>query len=286
MPLTAMRDLTAMIDLRRQPKYRGSLKAIVFDWAGTVIDYGSRAPVLAVMGTFEAFGVPLSDGEARGPMGMAKRDHIRALLELPRVRSQWQNLHGRSPDESTIDQIYASFLKTQKELLLEHSRLIPGCLDAIADCRRRKMRIGSSTGYTQELMDVVVPAARRQGFEPETMVCASDVARGRPAPWLLYENARRLDVYPMEAIVSVDDTVVGVEAGVNAGTWTVGVAKTGNLIGLSEAEFNSLGVPDQNAHLSQAREQLYRAGACYVADSVADLPRVLDAIQDCLERAT
>jgi phosphonoacetaldehyde hydrolase len=262
--------------------YLGPLRAVIFDWAGTVVDYGSRAPVFAVMRTFEAANVPLTVEEARGPMGMAKRDHLRAVMELPRVHAKWQEVHGAPPDERAIDQLYASFLETQSGLLVEYSELIPGCLETVQECRRRGMKIGSTTGYTRVLMDVLEPAVHEQGFRPDSMVCASDVPEGRPAPWMCFESARRLEVYPMEAVVKVDDTTVGIEEGLNAGMWTVGVAKSGNLVGLAEQEFNRLSGAEQQTRLTSAYHQLYAAGAHTLVDTVADLPRALEGISQRL----
>jgi phosphonoacetaldehyde hydrolase len=258
--------------------YVGPLRAVIFDWAGTVVDYGSRAPVLAVMRTFEAADVPLTVEEARGPMGMAKRDHLRAVMALPRVRSRWEEVHGSPPNEGAVDRLYASFLETQSQLLVQHSQLIPGCLETVAECRRRGMKVGSTTGYTRELMDILEPAVHKQGFRPDAMVCASDVPEGRPAPWMCFESARRLNVYPMEAVVKVDDTTVGVEEGVNAGMWAVGVAKSGNLVGISEQEFKQLSGAEQQTRLTTAYHKLYAARAHAVIDTVADLPAALDNI--------
>ena len=258
--------------------YLGPLRAVIFDWAGTVVDFGSRAPVFAVLRTFEAASVPLTEEEARGPMGMAKRDHLRAVMELPRVAAKWQEVHGEPPDERAIDRLYASFLETQPRLLVEYSKLIPGCLETVQECRRRGMKIGSTTGYTRELMDLLEPAVHEQGFRPDAMVCASDVPEGRPAPWMCFENARRLESYPMEAFVKVDDTTVGIEEGLNAGMWTVGVAKSGNLVGLSEQGYNRLPALEQQTQLTAAYHKLYAAGAHTVIDTVADLPAALDGI--------
>jgi phosphonoacetaldehyde hydrolase len=258
------------------------VRAVIFDWAGTVVDYGSRAPVFAVMGTFEAAGVPLAVEEARGPMGMAKRDHLKAVMALPRVRAKWREVNGAEPDERAIDRLYASFLETQSRLLVEYSQLIPGCLETVAECRRRGLKIGTTTGYTRELMDILEPAVHEQGFRPDAMVCASDVPEGRPAPWMCFESARRLAVYPMEAVVKVDDTTVGVEEGLNAGMWTVGVAKSGNLVGMSQQEFTRLSAPEQQTRLTTAYHKLYAAGAHAVIDTVADLPAALDGISQRL----
>ncbi len=267
--------------LSRRP-YRGPLRAAIFDWAGTVIDFGSRAPVLAVTQTFADFGVPITVDEARGPMGMAKRDHLQALLTLPRVADRWRQVQGQAPDEQAIDRIYRAFLATQTQLLTAHSDVIPGCLTALDACRRRGMRLGSSTGYTRELMDLLVPAAREQGLEFEAVVCADDVPQGRPAPWMCLENARRLSAYPMASVVAVDDTTVGIEAGLNAGMWTVGVAKSGNLVGLSSAELDNLPPTDQRMRLQRAHEQLRFSGAHHVIDTIADLPAVIDGIEAAL----
>jgi phosphonoacetaldehyde hydrolase len=165
------------------------------------------------------------------------------------------------------------------DILSSNSRLIPGCLEAVEWCRSRAIRIGSSTGYTRELMDVIVPLARAQGYAPDATVCASDVSPGRPAPWMCFENARRLGVYPMEAIVKVDDTTVGVEAGLNAGMWAVGIARSGNLVGLSEQELTQLAPADQARRVEQATADLHRCGAHFVVDTIADLPSALEDIQ-------
>ncbi|QDT73025.1 Phosphonoacetaldehyde hydrolase [Lacipirellula limnantheis] len=265
---------------RRRPL--SPLQAVIFDWAGTLLDYGSRAPVLAVVSVFHSFDVPVTIEEARGPMGMAKRDHLRTMLEMPRIGAAWRDVHGAPHDEQAIDRLYARFLETQISFLADHATLIPGALEAVADCRRRGMKIGSTTGYTRELMAVITPAAQRQGLEVDAMYCASDFPAGRPAPWMSLENARVLGVFPMSAIVKVDDTIVGIDEGLNAGMWSVGVAKSGNMIGLSEAELGALSATEQTALLAAARERMAASGAHFVIDSVAELPAVVDAINALL----
>ncbi|WP_428304250.1 phosphonoacetaldehyde hydrolase [Lacipirellula sp.] len=271
-----------MSTLNTRRRQVGPLKAVVFDWAGTLLDYGSQAPVLAVVSVFRSFDVPVSIEEARGPMGMAKRDHLRTMLEMPRIAAAWQEVHRAPADEAAIDKLYARFLETQKTFLADHAKLIPGALEAVADCRRRGMRIGSTTGYTRELMEVIVPAAGAQGLEVDAMYCASDFAEGRPAPWMSFENARTLGVYPMAAIVKVDDTIVGVEEGLNAGMWSVGLSVSGNMIGLNEAEAAAMPAAELAAKRRTAVERMKASGAHFVIDSVAELPQVLDQIEKLL----
>lgn len=251
-------------------------KAIIFDWAGTIVDYGSCAPALAFVNAFAHFHVEITPAQAREPMGKAKWDHIHSILQMPEVSSRWEKAQGKTPDNSAVDQIYEVFLPLQKEVLKRHSDVIPGASEVVQECRRQGMKIGSSTGYTHALMEVVIPEARRQGYEADVVLCADDdLPAGRPAPWMIFENAKRLNVFPMNAIVKVDDTPVGIEAGRNAGVWTVGISKTGNLVGLSQSEVQALPASELQILMDQATERLFAAGAHYVIESVADLPAVL-----------
>jgi phosphonoacetaldehyde hydrolase len=258
--------------------YRGPLKALVLDWAGTVVDYGSRAPAAVFVEVFAQRGVEISIEEARGPMGRAKRDHIRAITEMPRVASSWRAVQGAPCTEKDIDDLYEDFLPRQLRSIGQYSDLIPGVVETIEECRKRGLKIGSSTGYTTEIMEVVTARAREQGFSPDVMLCASDIADGRPAPWLIFENARRLGVYPMAAIAKIDDTVAGIEAGLNAGTWTIGVAKTGNEVGLSEVELNDRSESERDELIEKARSRLRQARSHYVVDSVSEILPVLNEI--------
>jgi phosphonoacetaldehyde hydrolase len=274
-----------MLDSKRQQRaYRGPLLAVVLDWAGTTVDYGSRAPVLAVMEAFRRIDVPVTVEDARGPMGMAKRDHLRVMLEMPSVAARWRKVFHRDPKPDDVDDLYSKFLPLQKEILAANSHVIPGCVEAVAACRARGIRIGSSTGYTQELMDILTPLARSQGYEPDAMVCASDVSPGRPAPWMCLEIARRLNVYPMESIVTVDDTTVGIEAGLNAGMWTVGIARSGNIVGLSEDELAQLDPHTARTRIETARRELVQCGAHLVIDTIAELPVAIEQIADYLQQ--
>ena len=216
------------------------LKAVVFDWAGTVIDYGSCAPAAVFQRVFAARGISISAAQAREPMGMAKREHIAAIANMPSVKQAWTTKTGRAFSEADIDSIYEEFLPMQKSILHEYSTLIPGAADAVTKCRAMGLKIGSSTGYTRELMEVVSAAAREQGYEPECVICAEDAPRGRPAPYLLFEAAKRMDVFPMWNVVNVDDTPVGIASGRNAGCWTIGITRTGNCVGKTEAELAQL----------------------------------------------
>ncbi|MEO1090665.1 MAG: phosphonoacetaldehyde hydrolase [Pseudomonadota bacterium] len=263
---------------------QSQLQAVVFDWAGTVVDYGSRAPMGVFVRAFAGFDVEISVDEARGPMGMAKRDHISAVLQLPRVADAWAARHGAPPSELDVDRVYEVFVPLNVAVVADHAQLIEGAAETVARLRERGLKIGSTTGYTREIMAPLLPLAAAQGYAPDNLVCAGDLPAGRPTPLMMYRTFLDLGVWPAWRVVKVDDTEVGIEEGINAGCWTVGVALTGNALGLTEAETTALAVDELRCRRADAAGKLLRSGAHHVIDGVADLEPVLDVIEGALVR--
>ncbi len=251
------------------------LKAIVFDWAGTTIDYGSCAPAAVFQKVFALRGVPITAAQAREPMGRAKRDHIATIGKMPDVQQAWLELRGSLMTEADIEAMYIEFLPLQLKTLENHSQLIEGAAQIADWCRHMGLKIGSTTGYTRELLAVVADAAAKQGYQPDCALAAEDAPEGRPAPFLLFEAAKRMGVYPMWKIVKVDDTPVGIEAGRNAGCWTIGITRTGNCVGLSALEWEQLSSAEKEQRLSHAERTLKAAGAHVTVESVRDIKSVL-----------
>ena len=260
------------------------VKAVIFDWAGTVIDYGSLAPMGAFVETFGEFGVTITIAEARGPMGMAKRPHIAAIVTLPRVAEAWTKRHGGAPTEADIDAIYAAFVPKNLAVAVRYATVIPGAADVVNELRSRGIKIGSSTGYTREIMAEILPVAAAQGFKPDSLVCTDDTPDGRPTPFMLYKTLLDLEVWPTWSVIKVDDTEVGIAEGINGGAWTVGVSVSGNCFGLSREDAAALAPADFQERRAAAVKTLERAGAHYVIDSVADLMPAVRAIEDRLAR--
>ena len=262
--------------------YRGGLKLAVLDLAGTVIDYGSSAPAGAFVELFAGRGISVSDAEARGPMGMHKRDHIAALCALPHVAAQWREKHGAAVGDADIDRMYADFIPLQMSVLPKYADLIPGSAAAVATLREMGLKIAFTTGYNCEMLDIVLAAAAEQGLQADTAVCGTDVPAGRPAPWMALECAARLNVYPPAACIKFGDTLVDIEAGLNAGMWSVGTALSGNMAGLSLAEWNALSQDEQDRLRVKAHAAMAAAGAHAVVDSVADAPRIVARVNELL----
>jgi phosphonoacetaldehyde hydrolase len=256
------------------------LQAAILDWAGTVVDHGSRAPMGAFVRAFAQFGVTISIAEARGPMGMAKWDHIRAVGQTPTVAAAWRARHGRDFAEGDVDAIFQVFEPMNIAAVRDHADIIPGAIATIEALRARGVRIAGTTGYTRPIMDVLEPLAAAAGYAPELTVCAGDLAAGRPAPLMMWYAMAKLGVWPAASVVKVDDTAPGIGEGKAAGTWTVGIALTGNAVGLSAEELGAL-PPTELARLrEQATTELRDADM--VIDSIAGLPQAIAAIDERL----
>jgi phosphonoacetaldehyde hydrolase len=267
-----------------QRNYRGPLKAIILDWAGTTMDYGCYAPAVVFVEVYKRKNVPISVAEARVPMGAHKKVHIRQISQIDAVRERWQDAHNRPPNEDDIEAMFQEFIPLQLDCLADYADLIPGALEAVQDFRDRGLKIGSTTGYTGEMMGLLLSEAKKRGYEPDSTVCATDVPEGRPAPWMCVQNAMNLGIYPFEAIVKVDDTLPGIDEGLNAGMWTIGLAKTGNEIGLNVEEIEKLDPEVYERKIKHSYDRFRKSGAHYVVDGIWDVPAVLDDINIRLAR--
>ena len=259
-----------------------TLQAVIFDWAGTTVDFGSRAPILAFMALFADNQVAITVEEARAPMGLEKRDHIVAVLAMPRVAAAWKQAHGAEVTIADIDRLYQDFIPYQLKAIPQCSQLIPGALETFADIRARGAKIGSNTGYASMMIAELVKDAAQQGYVPDCIITASDVKHGRPYPEMLWKNLIELDVLDIKTVVKVDDTVVGIHEGLNGGCWTVGLAVSGNEVGLSYEEWKALPESEQVSLKEKAYAKMHASGAHYVIDSIADLPTVLNEIEQRL----
>ena len=253
-------------------------KAVVFDWAGTIIDFGSFAPMGAFVETFAKFGVETSIADARKPMGLPKRAHIAAMLAEPAIAARWQSAQGSAPDEAAIDAVYALFVPLNEEVVTDYCTLIPGALDAINYCRDKGMKVGSTTGYTRSIMERVLPLAAAQGYTPDNLICADDLPFGRPTPYGMYKCFLDLGVFPASAVIKVDDTEPGIAEGVAAGCLTVGLTLSGNEAGLTPDEIEALSPEARSALHEKIAVKLKAAGADYVIETVADLPSLIESL--------
>jgi phosphonoacetaldehyde hydrolase len=264
--------------------YRGRLKAVILDLAGTVVDYGSCAPALAFVELFARHQIKVTAAQARTPMGLHKKDHIRAMASLPEISEQLEKVLDRAWTEEDIETLYQEFIPLQLEILPRYSELIPGTLETLEFFRDQGMKIGVTTGYNREMLARVLQEAAKQGLRPDAAVCAGDVAGGRPAPWMIYRSLEMLGVYPPDAVVKVGDTIPDVEDGLNAGAWSIGVTKTGNMLGLSKEEVDRMPAAELAKRLRKAERLMRQAGAHAVVEGIDGCIEVVAEINAHLGR--
>jgi phosphonoacetaldehyde hydrolase len=262
------------------------IRAIFLDWAGTTVDHGSIAPVLALQNLFQRHGIDLSVEDARRDMGLLKRDQIHAILSRPNIRAEWRTLRGRDPEERDTQELFSEFGPLQLEIVAQYSQLLPGVVETVSAWQEQGLRIGTTTGYTRQMLAPVLAQSQEKGYRPDATVCPDEVEAGRPAPWMLMRNMELLDVYPPNQCVKIGDTVADIEEGRNAGMWTIGLTRTGNLIGLDSASWESLSDGEKQQRLRNADETLRKAGADFVAEDIAACVPLLSLIEEKLGDGT
>lgn len=255
-----------------------AVKAVIFDISGTVLDFGSRGPVVAFVELFSRHGVQISFEEARRPMGTHKRDHIWTLLSDPDIAERWRRANGVLPEASALDGLYEEFGPLQIEVLKQYCDVVPGVPQVVEQLRKRGIKIANTTGFDSWMMADLIRLAAEGGYRPDLWVCPDQVGKGRPAPWMIHYAAKELDLYPLSHFVKVGDTTVDVAEAHNAGVWAVSVVASSNEVGLSAEQWAALSENDRREALHAARAKLAACGPHYIIDTVADLMPVIDDI--------
>ncbi|WP_168566930.1 phosphonoacetaldehyde hydrolase [Crateriforma spongiae] len=256
------------------------IKLVVFDWAGTTVDFGCFSPVQPFRRALAAEGIEVSIDEARLPMGLSKLDHLRAIFEMPAVRRQWCEKFQREWTEDDVRRVYEDgFVPQQLQCAKGHSDLVPGLLQCVQRLRQRNIKIASTTGYFRDAAEIVFARAAQQGYQPDFSICGTDVPAGRPSPWMIFRAMETLDVCPPASVLKIGDTVPDVLAGLNAGAWSIGVTDTSSSMGLSQAEFEALSDAEKESRRDSCATALTDAGAHAVIPSIAGLPELIERIE-------
>ena len=267
-------------------EYRGRVKAVILDWSGTTVDAYVMAPAVVFVEVFRKQGVAITMLEARGPMGLRKDLHIKALTEDPDIRERWKSAKGKYPDQADVDRMFEDFVPAQIKCLPNYSGLLPGIAGVTQAMQKSGVKLGVTTGFLRSMVDVLLHDARKQGFHPDATVAGDEVLQGaRPKPHMVYKNLDLMDITTIQSVVKVDDTVSGVGEGLNAGCWAVGVSRYSNYMNIdSIEEADSLPDEEIDRRNEQTCDLLRRAGSHYVIDSIIELPAVIEDINARLAR--
>lgn len=255
-----------------------NIKAVIFDWAGTIVDYGSMAPVMAFVELFKKRGIEVTPNIVRLGMGLDKKEHTKVIMNHPRVISQWIEVYQRKPNKIDIDEAFYDLESILIEIVKDYAKPIKGTIELLSELRRLGIKIGSGTGYKQKMMETLVPAAENYGLKLDCVINSSDVSMGRPMPWMCYLNAMHLGVYPLSQMIKIGDTIADIEEARNADMWSIAVTLSGNEIGLSEEEQKEIPKNELDKIKEKVTKTFYEAGAHYVIDGVWDCMPILHEI--------
>jgi phosphonoacetaldehyde hydrolase len=260
------------------------VKAVIFDWAGTTVDYGCMAPFKVFTEIFKNMEIDVSIKEARAPMGLLKKDHIKTMLEMQNIKNQWQKKYGRPPGIEDVEKLYCDFEPRLIEILPQYSQPIPGVVELVNNLRKNGIRIGSTTGYTTKMMETVAKESEKSGYLPDCTVASDEVSEGRPSPWMCYLNAMKLRVFPNYTIIKVGDTLNDIEEGINAGMWSIGVIKGGSNLGLSYNEVLNTEKRILTVKIKEIASVFKNAGAHFILEEISELEQIIKQINKKLGR--
>lgn len=236
--------------------------AVIFDWAGTTVDYGSFAPVQAFMEVFKEYGIEPTLEEVREPMGMLKIDHIRTMLKMPRIRQCWEEIHGSEPTDEDAQAMYEIFEEKLMGILDRYAEPKPDTLEAVEKLRKMGIAIGSTTGYNDKMMAVVAPAAKEKGYEPDAWFSPDSTGqKGRPYPYMIFKNMEALNIQDVRRVLKVGDTTSDIREGKSAGVLTAGVVIGSSQMGLSREEFEALSESEKKEKCRKVEQSFLEAGA-------------------------
>lgn len=257
------------------------ISCVIMDWAGTAVDYGCFAPLNAFLKVFaEEKGIDITYRQAREPMGLLKIDHIKAILSMPEVADKFRSRYGRDWNMEDVQGMYESFEKHLFASLGDFTTPIPGVLETMEELRAQGIRIGSTTGYTSRMMEIVRPGAEAKGYRVDNLVTPDDVPAGRPAPYMVYKNMIDLAIPSVEQVVKVGDTIADIREGVHAKVWSIGLITGSNEMGLTEREYDALDPVERESLKQEVRERMLAAGAHFVLDNITELPACIDRINN------
>jgi phosphonoacetaldehyde hydrolase len=269
-----------------EKRYRGKVQALILDWSGTTADAYVVAPAVVFVEVFKRQNVEISMAEARGPMGLRKDLHIKALTEVNEIKERWKNVHSKYPDQSDVDRMFADFVPLQLDCLRKYTTLLPGVAEVTQRLQKQGIKIGSTTGFLRAMVDILEEDAAKQGYKPDASVAGDEVINGaRPSPHMVFKNLDMLNITPIHSVIKVDDTVSGVGEAVNAGCWGVGVTRYSNYMDVDTPEDGEKLSDDEIAkRLAKTKDMLEKAGSHYVIDSIADIEPVVEDVNQRLAR--
>lgn len=262
-----------------------TIKGIIMDWAGTTVDYGCMAPVHVFLDIFRAIGIEPTMDEVRAPMGYLKRDHIKAMLDMPAIGEAFQAINGRAYHDADVDRLHDQFEPKLLSILHRFADPLPAVAETIAELRKQGYAIGATTGYNDAMMSIVAKVAEQNGYAPDYWLTPDSVGgKGRPYPYMIFANMIQLNMGMPYQVVKVGDTASDMQEARNAGVWAVGVVRGSSMLGLTEQEAAGMDAAELAQRMEEAKRSFMASGAHAVIEDMSGLPGVIAAMNESLAK--
>lgn len=161
-------------------------------------------------------------------------------------------------------------------ILDQFAEVKPYVLGTMEELRKRGIAIGSTTGYTDKMMAIVVPKAKENGYVPDAWFSPDAVGHvGRPFPYMIFQNMQPLHIQFVSSVTKVGDTISDIKEGKNAGVYTVGVVEGSSEMGLTQAEYEALPDEEKEAKVKAVMQKFVDAGADEVIRNMGELVGLL-----------
>ena len=257
------------------------IRACIFDLGGTIVDKYSLSPFLSLKSAFKRHNILIPNALIFKDMGKHKLDHINDILLNDYVSLCWEKNYGKKPCDKSSNKVFSTF----NDIQLEASKnidIIPETNSAIKYLRSNRIRTACTTGFNFENMMQVQHRLNKNGIYLDSYVSSTCLGKpSRPDPSMIYKNMMNLNIVNSRQVLKIDDTVVGIEEGKNAGCWTLGVAKWSTNMKVKSIE-EAISITDEEIsdRLLESYDILTNSGADFVIDDLNELPNIINMINN------
>jgi len=183
------------------------IQAVIFDMDGVLLDSEAAWDAAREAYTRESGGT-WSDSAQKDMMGMSSTEWSRYMHEELGVPAD--------PEQISSDVVEKMIAQYHEQL-----PLIDGAVEAVERMAQRYETLGLASSANRPLIDLALSESGLERYFGAT-VSSEEVERGKPAPDVYLEAARRLGVGPAQA-AAVEDSHNGILSAHNAGMHVIAI---------------------------------------------------------------
>ena len=152
--------------------------------------------------------------------------------------------------------------------------------DRLETLRKAGIKIGSTTAYTEDIMDLVTEEAKSRGVWVDEWFCPEcSGEKGRPYPYMIFKNMQFLGISGVDRVIKVGNTPADIQEGKRAGVLTVGILEGSLAMGMTADDFEDLSGEAYEKECARTRQIFCEAGADYVIANLKELPELIRRLE-------